>query len=197
MKLFYRIGKDQRGHTLLELLIAIVILVFIAMGIFMFSTIAQTDLKKMTANTISLSRARIAMEYLKRDILTSKGLIASFSTYSTSDSSLVMSLYPLDASGNIDLASADEDHVVYGVSGTDLIRRVIPHASSTRSASVDDVGSGISNSVLFSYNGTSLSSVGDVTTVDNLKINLIVTTGLHMNRSESQTISTLIYLRNY
>jgi type II secretory pathway component PulJ len=203
-KIFCRNKKRfSSGHSLVELMIAIGILVFIGLGIFMYSMVAQNDIKKITTSSVSLKEARIALEYIKRDMASAKMIADSYSTYSTGNSSIVMEYYQLDSNLHPITSTwpATPDYIVYYVSNGNLYRKVFPYSGSSRQpfctgSNDPPIAKNISN-LMFSYNGTNLGSIGNKSTAPGLKVILTVTTGMHMSRTEAQTLTTEVYFRNF
>lgn len=165
--------------------------------------VAQNDIKKITTSSVSLKEARIALEYMKRDMASAKMIADSYSSYSTGNSSIVMEYYQLDSNLHPITSTwpATPDYIVYFVSSGDLYRKVFPHSGSFRpsfctGSSDPPIAKNVSN-LMFSYNGTNLGSISNKSTVPGLKIILTVTTAMHMSKTEAQTLTTEVYFRNF
>jgi len=205
MKVFFK--KKDYGHTLVELLIAVALLVLVGLGVFLYSITAQTNIKKTIAKTISLNQANIAAEFFNKDAIAAKKVVSSYSTYTTSNTCIILALYPVDSAGNVHICASCEtstpkhyDYIIYSLVGNDLQRIIIPNTagiSTRRTLTSMIVAKNISNSVLFSYEGTDLGSVGDLSVVDNITFTVSVSTGIHYDESESQEITTQVFFRNY
>jgi len=197
--------KLQRGYSLVELMVSIGIVLVVAAAIFIFSISAQKRLRLMQARTEAIRNCRLAVENLKRDIISAAGLDDGTNT------SVVLNAYPLNADGTPDTSSVNYDKITYNLQGGVLTRSIDCSAASYRTSAsspgtdVDGevIAKDITSNVLFSYEDESLGDYlqgsGSASDVKYLDLTVEVTSSQSLFAEEGKrrlTYKTRAYIRN-
>ncbi len=184
------------GFTLMETMVSVLICSMV-LGTIISVFIAQHKSFYVGNAYIDLNKeARTAMDWMAGDIRWASAVLSSHSGYNKSNSCVILDVPSIDpATGDVIDVAGKHDYIVYTQSGTNLLRVVVdPDASSRRTAETRMVARYVS-SLLFSFGGTGLGSMGNPGAINNLDITL--TTGRTiMSLNLSNTISTRIKLRN-
>jgi len=147
------------------------------------------------------SDGRLAMDRMVRDVRWARQLVSSRtvsgSNYITGDDEIIIQIPSIDSGGTA--IDSTYDYVVYALletSDTVQLRRIVdPNAASSRSNLNQVIAQNI-NSILFSSGGTGLSSVGSLSSVTALEIDLTVNKQPLQNKTVSQTLNSDVKLRN-
>lgn len=165
----------QKGFTLSEMLISVVLLSLVATGFFASFHYSHRTGIAATKKAMTLNNMRSALDKFKHDILISKGLYyndyttvynvsSSFATHSTDTNQLIIKVPSIDSSGEfINLYDSNyTDYYRYYVSNGNLIRKTYKsnEANSARSTNDYILARGI-QSVKF---GNGLNYLGDTET---------------------------------
>lgn len=189
----FRFLNNRKGSSLLELMLAVSISVVLLAS---FSMALYGTQQEMTAETnyFSASRAvRIGFEKVEKDIREAIGITASYNGATTGDTTLILKLPSIDATGQPINIATTFDYVTYELSGTSLLRSTVRGSGSVRDGGVnitDQVIAGNLNTVYFSYNGTGLSSISAATLPTLKYVNVSLASQLTSTSSAVQTAQT-------
>ncbi|MDP8248001.1 MAG: prepilin-type N-terminal cleavage/methylation domain-containing protein [Candidatus Tritonobacter lacicola] len=197
MKAAGRPGR-RGGFTLVEVLVASS-LAAVAAGV-IFSGFISMQKNFIAGNSyIDIHRdARMAMDWLAKDIRWAIELEPSHGAYATSNNCIVLRVPSVDSAGNVIDVENDHDFIIFKLkagSPTELER--IVDAKDGVSGRIDEIRTVADNidSLEFSYNGTELYSVGNFNAVTHLDI--VLTTSTTVTGVElTDTLSTTTKLRN-
>jgi len=192
-----RLGR-RGGFTFVEVLVASS-LATVAAGV-IFSGFISMQKNFIAGNSyIDIHRhARMAMDWLARDIRWAIKLEPSHGTYATSNNCIVLRVPSIDSSGDVIDVKNEHDLIIFKLkdgSPTELER--IVDAKDGVSSRIDEtrIIAGNIDSLGFSYNDTGLSDTGNLGDVTYLDIALVTgTTVRDINLSDS--LSTTVKLRN-
>lgn len=198
MKLFKQITQkittNTKGVSLLELLVVIVISA-IAGGLLIGILVQNNSLFLSQTNKIygGVGLNDISLK-LKDDIQSASFVAASFGTYTTNATSIVLGVPAIDASGNT--IEASQDYVIYQKDPNlnNLLRRVVvPNASSSRRAANEVI-----TNALYSLQFNYLDKTGSPTPASqasrvSFDISLLSN---NQNKNTPRSISGQAFLRN-
>jgi Tfp pilus assembly protein PilW len=194
-KMFFK----EAGFTLTELLVAIGMGIIVIGAIFSFYLYNQQSFTSASAYVEINTAARLAMDWMSRDLRWAQQLITNKTInsqyYITGTEEIILKIPSIDSSG--DIIDGVFDYVVYHLSQSDstkLERIIDANALSSRVDETRIIANNIS-SLTFSSAGTELSNIPDVTTLTNVAIEL-TTSKVASRRTLSQTVSSTIKLRN-
>lgn len=124
--------RMPKAFTLVELLIAISIL-FAVIIISVGATIAlNTNYKVLMSYLTSSLKGREAIEAISKDCRMAARVLDSYAGYTTTDSSIVLKVPSIDASGQIIDVNKYFDYIIYRVVNGDLWKIVMPYSGSSR-----------------------------------------------------------------
>ena len=190
--------KRRDGFTLVEVLIAAT-LTTIVLGMALTMYISQQRNFLVGNEYIDIHQdARLAMDWLANDIRWGIAVESSYGGYSTSNSCIVLKVPSIDSSGDVVDINSDFDYIIYRLAGSNpasLKRRVYPKTGVSSRPSEDRLIAENIGSLTFSYGGTGLSSIGDLTTVTEIESSL-VTLGTVGDVNLSDRLETRVKLRN-
>lgn len=173
------------GFSLIEVLIASAIGVVIMTVVVAAYVGGQRNFLTGVAFLDVHSDVRVAMDWIVRDIKWSNEIIPSYGAYTSTSggNELVLSVPSIDAS--YDIIDATYDTVVYTVSGSDLLRIVVPDAASARIAETHIVANNVNN-LTFTW-----------TTGDTITVSLTIRRTILSTRNIDDTLDTTVKLRNF
>ncbi len=195
-------STKRSGLTLLELVVAVslaMLLTGVAMSLYLVS---QQGVAVGNASSEIHGNARLAMDWITRDIRWGRQLISSrmigTETYNTGDSELILQIPAINGSGNIIDIDNSFDYVVYHLDDSDptvLERIVDANAASSRSDETHVVSRNV-NSFSLSSGGIGLSSVPDVTALSEVAVQVNTRKVVSGNRTANETLDSIVELRN-
>jgi len=169
--------KNVSGFTITELISVSVILV-IFFGAFFGAYLALRHQTYQQGNFYDANHSvRFAVDRVARDVNEALRVEASFGTYNTGDSTLVLALPGINADGESTNIEADFDRVIYRLDPADstVLQRILSlDASSQRNGGNDAtqvVSSEVQN-ILFTSGGTGLSQISDVATLKRINFSI-------------------------
>lgn len=179
----------QWGFSIVELMV--VLGIFAIMSLFL-SYLAVYHFQTYNTETAELAvtyDARNALDDIANYVRQANRVLASYSTYATGDSTLVLQVQSIDASNQ--LIGGANDTVVYYLSGTTLMRQVFPNVASSRPATTTTLAYNINTADFsFAYDNATYSLAENITTT--MAIQQTVGT-----EQRSITIISTSNLRNY
>ena len=190
-------GREE-GFTLVETLVATSLGVA-ALGLMLSIYIGMQKNFIVGNSYINIHQdARMAMDWLTRDIRWAVQLLPSHGAYTTSDNCIVFQVPSIDAAGNVIDVHNDHDFIIYNLTADTpaKLERTVD-AKNGVSSRIDETRTVADNisSLGFSYNGTALSGIGNLSAVSYLEIAL--TTGTTVTGVDlTDTISTTAKFRN-
>ena len=193
-------GRPGRmgGFTFVEVLVASS-LATVAAGVIFFIFIGMQN-NFITGNSyIDIHKdARMAMDWLAKDIRCAITLSPSHGAYATSNNCIVLRVPSIDSGGNVIDVDNDHDLIIYNLTGDTppKLERIVD-AKDGVSSRTDEIRTVADNieSLEFSYNGNGLSDTGDLGDVTYLDIALVTAAAVRdINLSDS--LSTTVKLRN-
>ena len=191
-------NSSQRGFTLLELLIALVLGSMVMAGLIELYSTGQKYFINESARSDIVRDGRSVLLWMSRDIKEAIQVMSSYDTYSTTTNSLVLRVPSIDADGVILDIDTDFDYIVYqlnSIISSKLERIVIPKSGVSSRAVSNRVLANSVNSIVLKSDGTELSSVGDVLTIESIDIDLILRE-LRFDRTFEEPLNTMVKLRN-
>lgn len=190
----------RKGFTLVEIQVAVLIALMVFIATFSLYIIYSKMFTTGSAILDVYANSRTAAALISRDIRWAAQVQASYGSYTTTDSSIVLKVPSIDSAGNI--INAKYDQIIYKLQGTDLYRIVAPYASSSRPAANSAVAHNCA-SLTFSSSGVTLSNISssNLSTLNTIAIRLPINQAiLSLSGSgtviESITPTTVIKLRN-
>lgn len=186
-----------RGVSLIELVTAIGLIGLVSV---MVISVYVTHFRLFSNQSQSIDLAnenRLALDEMAIQIKEAQAIIstcAACSGYTTGATTVVLQLWPLDASGNpTDPGSTNYDYVVYkrdDLQNTKLVKITYSAAISTRKAGTDVLANDVSN-LQFTYSPDNLTP----TTATEVAVTL-TNTNTNMKKTNTITQSTEAHLRN-
>lgn len=163
------IRSNKKAFTLVELLITTSIL-FVVMAIVVVVTISlNKDYDILMAYLTSHLKGREVIDALSKDCRMAARVMDSYSTYTTTDSSIVFKVPSLDSAGNIIDVNRVFDYIIYRMLGGNLWKIVIPSAGSAREPENGIFKEAI-ESLRIESNGTPLSQIPHKSTITRITI---------------------------
>lgn len=149
----------QRGFTLIESIIVIFLFALVMLAVTdMYISFNKSYSKQVASINTSLSAAAL-MDEVQRTTLQANAVVASHvysgTTYTTSTTTLVLSLPSIDGSGNI--VSNKYDYAIFYLAGSTTYRILDTDASSARAPSSKKL-SDVIGSLAYTYNNVTPSS---------------------------------------
>ena len=190
---------DKKGITLTELLVANAIALLAFAVLFCVAFTIQDNIG-ITRGLLGISeRGRFAINRISRDVREAKSVISSYAAYSTTDDVIILQIPSIDGSGNMIDPENDFDIIIYTLDPADpeKLLRIIDANESAGSSRVDTSGTVTKNihTLLFSSQGTGLSSVANKASVKTVTIKIITKTTLQGLDRQNETIAS-VSLRN-
>lgn len=160
---------NKKGLTLIEVQVALAIAVLTFMAasslyIFYWRTIE-------TGNAVLdiYSSSRIAMGWMAKDIRMASQIVPNHSSYTTSDSSIVLQVPAINATGSV--IASHYDYIIYRLQSSNLYRIIEKDASSSR-LNENRIVARYCSSLTFSSDGVTLSHIPNLSTVNTVAIYL-------------------------
>ncbi len=176
--------KGLSGITLVELLIASLVATVIGAAIVIVFISGQNSFVVGTNLLEIHADARLAMEWIARDVQWTNQILANINiggtTYTSGASEVVLSVPSVNAG---DIVTGSFDSIVYTLNGTNLMRLVVPDAASSRLRSSDIIANNINN-LQFGAG------------VDSIAVSLTAQKTVLGARVLSETLNLLIKMRN-
>ena len=194
----YGTKSGIKGFTLIELQLASMIALIILSAIIALYIFSWRSFTIGNAFLDVYANSRNASGWLTRDIRSASQVAPSHGSYTTTDNSIVLMVPSIDASGQV--ISSHYDYITYRLQGNDMYRIVEKDALSSRRNENSAVSS-YCDSLVFSSGGTTLSNIGNLSTVNTVAIYLpinksTVSLGGSGTGTESITPTTIVRLRN-
>ncbi len=190
-----KINKD--ALTIVELMVANIIVVLTLAVVFYISLTIQQNIG-ITSEILGITEeGRFAVNRISRDIREAKSVIASHGAYTTTDTTVILKVPPIDMQGDVIAPSTYFDIIIYTLDSSnpeELLRIVDANVSSARLNTSELIAEGI-ETLLFSSEGTGLSSVSDKTSIEIVTVELVTKT-LLLNPERQNGIITSAFLRN-
>lgn len=148
----------RRGFTLIELMVSVSILIVMLLVSVSVTIALNKDFKILLGYLSSSLKGREVIDAVSKDLRIAVRVMDSYASYTTTDSSIVLKVPSIDASGQIIDVDADFDYVIYYISGGDLRKVVLPDPDSSRPPYNAIFKKGI-ESIRMEADGTPLSGV--------------------------------------
>ncbi|EKD62559.1 MAG: hypothetical protein ACD_52C00128G0002 [uncultured bacterium] len=196
-------SKKARGVSLVELitaigLIGLVSIMVISIYITHFRLFSNQSQSIDLANENRLALDEMAIQIKEAQAIVSTCTYPACSGYTTSATTIVLQLWPLDANGNpTDPGSSNYDYVVYkrdDLENTKLVKITYPATISTKKAGTDVLASDVSN-LTFAYYNPFPTVSPDPTQATEVNVSL-TNTNTNMGKTNTITQSTEAVLRN-
>ena len=117
-----RTVRFRRGFTLMEMLIAVVLMSLVVAAVLDFYVKGQAHLASQNASADLQEDARNPLAWLARDIKTAVAVEATWGSYQTSATTLILRIPSIDGAGQIIDIEADFDRVVYRIANQKVLR---------------------------------------------------------------------------
>lgn len=165
------------------------IALFTALGMVMVSMfLSQTRLYKTeTANFNITSQSMAALDDIDNWVRTANQTLVSYEGYNSGSQVLILQVQSVNISNQ--LIAGTFDYVVFYLSGTDLLRQVVPNVASVRVAGLKKLASNVSG-LIFTYNNIDFAQVTQIDT----SLTLTESAGFQ-NRTITQNSSAI--MRNH
>jgi hypothetical protein len=155
---------QQRGFSIMEILIVVAICVFIMSGLAALTLAYDKTIEQQGATIRVATTANSILNTLEPLIMQADAVLVSHQfngvTYSTGTSTLVVSLPSIDSSGNV-VSGAHDYAVVYSAT-TSAYRILVADASSARISSTKTYGTTL-KSLTFSYDTVDVTQATKIT----------------------------------
>ncbi len=186
------------GLTLVELMIANVLALLAIASLFYASITIQKNMN-ITSEILGISEeGRLAINHISRDAREARLVLSSHSPYATGDTTLILRVPSIDQYGDLINPDTYFDIIIYALDTGDpqkLLRIVDAHTASSREDTAELIAEKI-DTLLFSSNGTGLSSVTDKGTVRTVTIEIITMSTQPIAPGRQNTIISSVSLRN-
>lgn len=185
--------RDQRGFTIVELMVATVLSVLFSLAVFGAFYVMRNEMFQQTNFFTTNRSVRFAGDIMARDIREAVRIVSARGGNTTGNQVLILQLPSIDANGDATDIDNDFDFVVYRLSSIDattLIRDLdVMGGTSFRNGGADSSNKVVATKVQnlsFTSSGTGLSSVANVQTL--FAVNASITSqGTVLRSSQTQT----------
>lgn len=166
--------KNNKGFTLVEVMIVTVLGMFL-LGAVVYTAFTINRNMVLAQRRVEVQEAarkmigRLVKDYRGGEVLLVNATVNTV-LYTTSDTTAVLQLPSVNATGDV---LATNDIIVFTLVGDELRRITQADATSIRSTGDIRIGRGVT-ALNFSSGGTGLSSVADLSAVNNLDISITV-----------------------
>jgi len=191
---------NNKGFTLVEVIFSTFISVIILGMVSILYVGVNNNMTMGLALAEINSDGRLAMDRIIRDVRWGTQVVTSrtvsSTNYVTGDDELIIQIPSIDTNGDVIVNTYD--FVIYSLDPSDStrLRKIVdPDAASNRS-NLDQVIADNINSFALSFGGTALGSVGSLSSVQYLEIALIVDKQVLLNKNVTETINSVVELRN-
>lgn len=191
------------GLTLIELMVANVIAV-LAFTVLFYVAFTIQDNIGLTSGVLNISeKGRFAINSISKDVREAESLISSFTknstTYTTDDDTIILEIPAIDTNGDIILDADNDiagyDKIIYELQSAALYRIIADkYSTSSRTVGSESITDDI-DTLLFSSEGTDLSSVADMGSVNTITVKIKTATTVAGVGRENEVI-TSASLRN-
>lgn len=189
------IRKKKNGISLVEFIIVITIAVMvITMSYHAFVFLNKGYRVLMVYLNVYL-RGRETIDFISKDCRIAIRVMDQYAGYTTTDSSLVLKVPSLDASGNILDINNEFDYIIYRIDNDDLWKTVIPGINSSRPA-YNDVFKESMESLYITCDGTPLSDIEHKSTITRFTLRASVVDTM-LGEEYKITPGTTVKLMNY
>ncbi len=188
--------RSLTGFSIIEVTVAIVITLLICAVIIAISIGLRGSIGVANSTLLITERGRHAANRICMDIREATALLSSHGGYSTGDDTIVLQVPSIDSDGAATDIYNDFDTIIYTLNPSDsskLLRIVDAYDGVSQRVDLSEEAGSAIDTLLFSSNGTGLSSVaskGDVKTIT-VKIITIATLTDIVNTKEIVTDATL------
>jgi type II secretory pathway component PulJ len=193
-----KIVHSHKGVSLAELLAALSIAIVLAASILSLYIFAQRVFVHGETFYEVHGDVRMALEWMSRDIRWATRPINSRSSYATNTDELILEVPSVDSSGDVIDIETTFDYIIYHLDGADppnLQRTVDADTASSRSDETRTVANNV-DSLNFSSGGSLLGSIGDVTPLTEIVIDISTSKFVIDAWTHDESRSTAVELRN-
>ncbi len=183
------------GLTLVEILVGIAVFGLITVLIAAIYLSHYKIYSNQNSQIDAASQSKVGIDEIVNQIRQSASVANSCTpcgSDTTSSSVLILQLWPLDSNGDPkDPSSGNYDYIVYKknpIDITQMIRKILPNASSTRKGGNQIISSNIS-SLTFTYNNADPTQATKVTIV-------LTTSQAALGKTQTSTQTKVVDLRN-
>jgi type II secretory pathway pseudopilin PulG len=193
----------QAGFTIAELLVASALTVIFATTFVVLAVGMQRQMVQQNMYYNTNRSARYALDRISRDIKESVGLVYTYGGATRGNTTLILKLPSIDASGVPTNIASEFDYVTYKLDPSDATRlvRTLDVNNSSQREGGDATNTLVAKKIgtlLFSYAGTAFGSVAQATVPTLKYVNVAITaSGTTLNRSQSTVVDSDVMLRNY
>lgn len=184
-----------RGVSLIELITAIGLIGLVSIMVISVYLAHFRLFSNQSQNIDLANENRLALDEMASQIKEAQAVVstcAACSGYTTSTTTVVIQLWPLDASGNpTDPGSTNYDYIVYkrdDLQNTQLVKITYSSPISSRKSGTDTLSSDVSN-LQFTYDNANPTLASEVTIS-------LTNTNTNMKKTNTTTQSTEAVLRN-
>ena len=186
------------GFTIAELMVAASIALMAFAVLFYISFTIQDDIG-ITSSVLGISeKGRLAIDRISKDTRKAKSVISSYGSYTSGNTTLILRIPSIDINGDIIDPKTYFDTIIYTLdpgSPERLLYIVNANAASSRNNATEIVTQNV-NTLLFSSNGTGLSSITDKASIITVTVKIITSTTALAGSPRLNQITTSISLRN-
>ena len=163
-------ASQKSGLTMIELLVATFIGMLTFLVLFYVSLTIQNNINVSSGILGITQTSRFAANRMMRDIREANEVKSSYSTYTSGNTTLIISIPVTDVNGII----IGYDIVIYTLDAPDpaKLRRIVYAVPGSSRVNESEIIAQDIKSLLFSSNGTALSSVSDKSTIKILTIDV-------------------------
>jgi len=186
------------GFTIAELMVAASIALMAFAVLFYISFTIQDDIG-ITSSVLGISeKGRLAIDRISKDTRKAKSVISSYGSYTSGNTTLILRIPSIDINGDIIDPKTYFDTIIYTLdpgSPERLLYIVNANAASSRNNATEIVTQNV-NTLLFSSNGTGLSSITDKASIITVTVKIITSTTALAGSPRLNQIPTSISCRN-
>lgn len=183
-----------RGLTLVETMISVTLSsVLLLAAIAVYGT-AMRNSARNQAESSRVAKFQQALKLIETDVLQSR-TVSTHASYPDPQTALVLSVPIWDANG---LLTANNDTIVYYLSGTHLLRRVIPGTGSARVATNGRIilEKAVASPAIFSYWTSGAGGMSPVSATQAEIVKVTLTAGSSWSGLATASVSSYFRLRN-
>jgi len=153
--------RKNTGFSMIEAIIVVALVVVLSIVIVNLFIGQNRIYKTQTAELSVNAGARNSLDDIDSFVRASTTALGSYSTFTAGSQILILQVQSVDAMDT--LIAGSLDHVVYYLSGTDLIREIFPDALSVRASGTKQLARNVTG-LAFTYNNGSFALVTVVDT---------------------------------
>jgi prepilin-type N-terminal cleavage/methylation domain-containing protein len=186
----------RRGLTLIEVLVSLAIFSLMVVALLTLYTSGQRQFINGSLHSDVLEDSRYPLAWIGPDVRVATQVAASWGSYTTSSSELVLQVPSVSADGLIIDAEQDSDYIIYRLTGDSLER--IVDAKDGVSARTDEtrrLAAGISalSFTYYAYSGVQLTSDFQLATSVKMSVTAVAT---GFQRTFQESLNSRFKLRN-